>query len=133
MTGDVITLTVPPDRDFHRVVHLVLGGLAVRLNLTFEALEDLQLALDELLGSRTDDHEVTVTMEVLPGAIEASVGPFPGQTLRRELERNGEGVGLRRVLATVVDRVELDDREGGQWVQLTKRVGPEGSEASEAG
>jgi anti-sigma regulatory factor (Ser/Thr protein kinase) len=122
VTGDVITLTVPPERGFDRVVHLVLGGLAVRLNLTFDALEDLQLALDEVLGSRSGEHEVTVSMSVLPDAIEASVGPFPGETLRRELERDGNGVGLRRVLATVVDRVEVDDREGGQWVQLTKRV-----------
>lgn len=129
MTGDVITLTVPPERDFHRVVHLVLGGLAVRLNLTFDALEDLQLALDEVLGSRSGEHELTVAMNVLPDAIETSVGPFPGETLRRELERDGNGVGLRRVLATVVDRVEVDDREGGQWVQLTKRVRPGPREA----
>ena len=39
MTDDMIVLTLPPERDFHRVAHLVLGGLALRLNLTLEALE----------------------------------------------------------------------------------------------
>ena len=38
---DEITLTLPRQRDFHRVAHLVLGGLAVRLELTIETLEDL--------------------------------------------------------------------------------------------
>ena len=51
MTPDTITLTLPPEREFQRVAHLVLGGLAVRLNLTLEALEDLQLALDGLLDT----------------------------------------------------------------------------------
>ena len=36
------------------VAHLVLGGLAVRLDLTIENLEDLQLALDALLGDVTE-------------------------------------------------------------------------------
>jgi hypothetical protein len=42
---DEITLTLPRDREFHRVAQLVLGGLAVRLELTIEMLEDLQLGL----------------------------------------------------------------------------------------
>ena len=67
-------------------------------------------------------HDVTLSMTVLPGAIEASIGPFPGQTVRRELERDDEGVGLRRVLDTTVDRVELSERDGDDWVQLTKRI-----------
>ncbi len=47
--ADEITLTLPRAPEFQRVAHLVLGGLAVRLNLTVEHLEDLQLALDAVL------------------------------------------------------------------------------------
>ena len=122
MSGDVIVLTLPRERDFHRVAHLVLGGLALRLNLTLEVLEDLQLAVDELLESGTLEDDVTLSMTILPDAIEASIGPFPGQTVRRELERDDDGVGLRRVLDTTVDRVELAERGGDDWVQLTKRI-----------
>ena len=122
MSVDVITLTLPPERDFHRVAHLVLGGLAVRLNLTLEALEDLQLALDGLLDSGSREDEVTLALTVLADAIEASVGPFRHHTVRRELEGDGDGIGLRRVLDTVVDRVELSERDGSDWVQVTKRI-----------
>jgi len=125
---DQITLTLPAERDFYRVAHLVLGGLAVRLNLTFEHLEDLQIALDELLDNRIREGDVTVTVSVRPDAIEASVGPFPGGTVRREFERESDAVGLRRILDTVVDRVELREGEGGDWVTLTKQVvDPEGA------
>jgi hypothetical protein len=124
VSDDVIVLTLPPERDFHRVAHLVLGGLALRLNLTLEVLEDLQLAVDGLLESGSAGHDVTLSMKVLPDALEASIGPFPGQTVRHELAREDDGVGLRRVLDTTVDRVEVSERDGGEWVQLTKRIEP---------
>jgi anti-sigma regulatory factor (Ser/Thr protein kinase) len=119
---DQITLTLPAERDFYRVAHLVLGGLAVRLNLTFEHLEDLQIALDELLDNRIHDGHVTVSVSVQPNSIEARVGPFPEGSVRDELEHERGAVGLRRILDAVVDRVELDEGEGGDWVTLTKHV-----------
>ena len=122
MTPDTITLTLPPEREFQRVAHLVLGGLAVRLNLTLEALEDLQLALDGLLDSGAAEGEVTLELSVVDGAIEASVGPFRARSVQHALEAEADGVGLGRVLDTVVDRVEVSEREGGDWVQLTKRI-----------
>jgi hypothetical protein len=122
VTPDTITLTLPPEREFQRVAHLVLGGLAVRLNLTLEALEDLQLALDGLLDSGSAEGEVTLELSVVAGAIEASVGPFRAGSVQQALEAESDGVGLRRVLDTVVDRVEVSDRVGGDWVQLTKRI-----------
>lgn len=122
--SDEITLTLPAERDFFRVAHLVLGGLAVRLNLTFESLEDLQLALDGLLEREPGNGEVTVCVSVGAGVLETLVGPFGDEErLREELEREpGEGVTLRRLLDTVVDEVALERREGEQWVRLTKRV-----------
>jgi len=125
VTPDTITLTLPPEREFQRVAHLVLGGLAVRLNLTLEALEDLQLALDGLLDSGSAEEEVTLQLRVVDGAIEASVGPFRAESVQHALEAEADGVGLRRVLDTVVDRVEVDAREEGDWVQLTKRIDPQ--------
>ena len=121
---DEIRLTLPADRDFFRVAHLVLGGLAVRLNLTFESLEDLQLALDGILDREPGDGEVTVCIAVKSGAIETLVGPITDHAgLSAELERApGEGVTLRRVLDAVVDDVALEPRDGEHWVRVTKRV-----------
>ena len=122
--ADEITLTLPAERDFFRVAHLVLGGLAVRLNLTFESLEDLQLALDGLLDRDPGNGELTVCVSVGPGVVETLVGPFDdGDRIRQELEREpGEDVTLRRVLDAVVDQVAIERRDGAQWVRLTKQV-----------
>ncbi len=119
-TRDEIRLTLPCDRDFHRVAHLVLGGLALRHELTIETLEDLQLALAAVLEAAGPAAEVTVAMTVVDGSLETSVGPLD---LREELGRDdGAALGLRRVLWTVADDVALD----GDYVRLTKRVSRRG-------
>ena len=121
MSGDRITLTLPRERDFFRVAHLVVGGLAVRLDLTFENLEDLQIALATVL--REAEGEVTVSVHVQPDRIEASIGPFGSGALELDLDREvEEGVPLRRVLETVCDSVDVQERDGACWVVLAKNV-----------
>ena len=121
---DEITLTLPPQKPFYGVAHLVLGGLAVRLDLTFEALEDLQLALDGLLERAQPHEDVTLSVRVRDGVLDARVGPLDTDALRGELEDEPDDeVGLRRVLDTVVDRVELGESDGEEWVQLSKTFG----------
>jgi hypothetical protein len=121
LSGDEIQLTLPADEAFYRVAHLVLGGLAVRLNLTFESLEDLELALDALLERTQADDGVTLRVEVLDGELRTVVGPFA--SVRAELEKGShDGLDLSRILGAVCDSVEITDRDGAEWVELTKRV-----------
>jgi anti-sigma regulatory factor (Ser/Thr protein kinase) len=121
MAPDEITLTVPRDRSFYGVAHLVLGGLAVRLNLTLESLEDLQVALTGLLELADASNVVTMRVRVLDHGLEAELGPFDGAELRSDLERAQEKeLGLRRILDTVVDDVSVDNREDGAWVVVRK-------------
>jgi anti-sigma regulatory factor (Ser/Thr protein kinase) len=123
---DEITLTIPRDADFHRVAHLVLGGLAVRMDLTVENLEDLQIALDSILGrSELEAGDVTVRMVIRDGALETRVGPLPANVLN-EIEREQEHeLSLRRVLESTVDDVHVD----GDTVRLTKKVAAGGVSA----
>ena len=119
--ADVVTLQLPRDRDFRAVAHLVLGGLATRLELTYDVLDDIETALDELLERRELDADVTVSLRLDEEALVTTVGPFSGR-VASELHDAGEGLGLRRVLDTFVDDVTLSERDGAQWVELTKRV-----------
>jgi hypothetical protein len=115
---DEITLTLPRDRELYRVAHLVLGGLALRLDLTIETLEDLQLALSAILDRADANGEVTVTMTLRDGTLETRVGPVQ---LAEELARDqGYELDLRRILWTVVDDVQVD----GDDVRLIKKVEP---------
>jgi anti-sigma regulatory factor (Ser/Thr protein kinase) len=121
MAADEITLTVPRDRSFHGVAHLVLGGLGARLNLTLETLEDLQVALTGLLDRAAASNVVTMRVRILDEGLEAELGPFDGAVLESDLAREEEkGLGLRRILETVVDELNVDTREDGAWVVVRK-------------
>ncbi len=120
--GDEVTVTLPRDRAFYPIAHLVLGGVGTRLSLTVDHLEDLRLALDGLLDRSDREGPVTLALRIVGDTLQASVGPFAAG-LRGELEEQGDGdVNLRRLLDTVVDGVRLSEREGGDWVELTKSV-----------
>jgi hypothetical protein len=115
---DEITLTIPREPGYEGVAHLVLSGLAVRLNLTVENLEDLQIALDTLLDTSDGGGDLTVAMRLLDGHLETVVSPVSVRLLN-EIEREaGDQLGARRVLDSTVDDVHVD----GDRVRLTKRV-----------
>ena len=120
--ADVVTLQLPRDRDFRAVAHLVLGGFATRLDLTYDVLDDIQTAVDELLERHDAAADVTLSLRRDSGAVHATVGPFTDSVID-ELHAEGDpGLGLRRVLDTVVDKLSVEERDGGQWVALTKLV-----------
>jgi hypothetical protein len=122
VTGD-IRLTIPGERDYFGVAHLVLGGLASRHQLTIESFEDLLLALDGLLERTEGEPAVTLSVRVDGDEIHAELGPFAAGSVRAELERQTDGgIDLRRLLETVVDDFSVRDADDGDWVQLTKTV-----------
>ncbi len=121
MTPDRILLTIPRGEGFENVAQLVLAGVAARLNLTYEVMDDLGTALSTLLERRGEQGELTVELDVGEDVVTATLGPF-GDALRLELERQDGGVGLRRVLETMVDGFGTVEREGGAWIELEKRV-----------
>lgn len=119
---DVVTLQLPRERDFFGVAHLVLGGLAARLDLTYDVLDDVTTALDELLERREASEDVTLAVRIEDGVLSATVGPFGG-AVAEELNGSDAGLSLRRVLETMVDGVTLSERDGAQWVELRKATG----------
>jgi hypothetical protein len=120
---DEVRLTLPDEPRFYPVAHLVLGGLGSRVDLTVDGLDDLRVALDSLLGHGQRGGEVTVRLRVNDRTLITEVGPFDREVLGRELadERAGD-LGLRRILDTVVDGVDVRDGDAGAWVVLEKRL-----------
>jgi hypothetical protein len=125
-TADEIVLTIPRDRAVYPVAYLVLGGLGIRLNLTIEHLEDLQLALEAVLD-RVRDDPVTVTLRVKDGEFEALVGPMRDGVRAELAAEGGSDMDLRRILDALVDRAELEPGDDGDWLKMTKVVAKGGA------
>lgn len=123
--SDEIVLTLPRERRFYDVAHLVVSGLASRLNLTVDNLADLQLALAGLLPRRdAEESEITVVLRVDGELLDGRIGPFDPE-IESELDRvGGEGFGASHVLGAVFDSYRVAQEGNGAWVHFTKSVTP---------
>jgi hypothetical protein len=121
-----IELTIPRERDFAGVADLVLAGLASRLDLTVETIDDLQLALETVLDHGDEGGELTIHIELVDGGFSASVGPFERGEIETELTGpdSDDRLGLRRVLDSTVDSVGIAVHDDSCWVELHKQVAP---------
>jgi len=120
-----IKLSIPHEPPYHGVARLVVGGLAARLNVSYEQLEDLQLALASVLeeGGYVSNSQVSVELDVADDALSIVVGPLDGRRLQADLDDDSdERIGLGRLLGTLVETVSVEGRDDGDWLRLEKRV-----------
>ena len=82
MTTDEIRLVIPAEEDFRPIAHLVTGGLAMRLDVTYDDLDDLQVGIEALLALRDDADELVVSLSADDGVLHASLGPFPPERVQ---------------------------------------------------
>ena len=120
MTTDEIRLVIPAEEDFRPIAHLVTGGLAMRLDVTYDDLDDLQVGIEALLTLRDDADELVVSLSADDGVLHATIGPFPPEAVQPT--GSDGGLDLHRVLETVCDTHEVEERDDGAWVELTKRI-----------
>jgi hypothetical protein len=120
-----IRLRIPHQPPYHGVARLVVGGLAARLDVSYEQLEDLQLALASVLedDGYVLEPEVTVELGVGEDSLSLTVGPLDGQRLQADLDDKREDrIALGRLLGTLVDEVSVEGRRDGDWLRLEKRM-----------
>jgi len=106
---DTIVLTIPTNPEFRGVASLVLGGVGSRLDLPFERMDDLQLAVLSMLDAAQGE-EASVEIRAEDGHVAVSVGP-----LRDGAERDA---GLALVLTRLTDGVEAARRDRGPWLTV---------------
>jgi hypothetical protein len=126
MQPDRIALETPIERGWEPVFRLVLGGVADRLDLGFEDLDDIQLAVERLLAEAGSQTTVNLAFDILPEGLRTRIGPLRERTIADALQgpeaRPGE-LTLRRILETVVDSFGIEVVEDGEiMVILNKRV-----------
>lgn len=104
-------LTVPGDRRFLGVVNLVLGGLGSRLDLSYEQVDDLQLAVDSVLAAASDvSTQISLELEPREDGVVVRVGPLGTGAVGDD--------GLRRVLEPLLESVSSFERDDREWLEL---------------
>lgn len=107
--NDTIVLTIPTASAYRGVASLVLGGVGSRLDLPYERMDDLQLAVLSMLDATHGD-DASVEIRAEDGRIAVSVGP-----LRDGAE---DDAGLALVLTRLTDGIEAARRDDGAWLTV---------------
>lgn len=119
---DSLTLTVPNSRPYFGVARLFMGGLAARLDLAYEQMDDLQLAVETVLAECSPAGD-SVTLEATVGEEELSisVGPLSHTGARSEVPGT-TFIPFDRLLERLVERTATIERDGHHWLRLEQRI-----------
>ena len=123
--AQLITLTVPGERRYIGIVRLFVGGLSARLNLGYDTMDDLQLALESVLRKSAPSREITLEARMEDDAVSILVGPLDRDPLQAD-ELRPDTLELERVLSALVADAESISREDGCWLRLDVPI-PAGS------
>ena len=121
MSSDEVQLVMPADPEFLRLARVTAMGLASRLSFTIDEIDDLRIAIDELvfglIGTKGREGSVRMTYRLEPEGLEVrgtgeflDTGTSPGLSELSEL-----------ILDAVADEHELAVDDGGSRFRMLKR------------
>jgi hypothetical protein len=122
---EAIRLTLPHDERFLTVARIVVGGLAARLDLPYESLDDLQLGVESVLSEEryAVGGQVTIAIEIGNRLIRISIAPLDMEAIEADLRPSSDELGLNVLLPTVVDAVRFEhSNDGERWLVLEKQI-----------
>lgn len=128
---DIVTLRVPREAGYRALLHLVLGGIASRGDMSVDALDDLQLAVDNLLAEdQSTGEDVVMSVSLGDDMVCITMEALTDAYLRHNLASRqltammkDRRIDMCVLLDSLVDEYAVHDRESGVYaVELRKQV-----------
>ncbi|HZJ02115.1 MAG TPA: hypothetical protein VFE20_00300 [Thermoleophilia bacterium] len=131
-TADKVTLSIPRDDAFVPILHMLLGGIGLRRNLSFDSLDDLQLAVDSILSSDQNGsgEELLMTVLLEPDHVAIVLEGLKDPDLRQTLvaghvlpEAKARCIDVCFLLRSLIDGYEVaEGGEGSFSITMRKSV-----------
>jgi hypothetical protein len=118
--AETLTLTIPGRPGYVGIARMFVGGLAARVDLGYETMDDLQLALESVLLKAELGERVTLEAHLEGDGVAIVVGPFAHDPLGGE--PHPERLELERLLSALVAGTESTMRDDGCWLRLDVRI-----------
>lgn len=121
-----VEVDTPLDLAFHGVVRLIVSGITEQANFGFEAMDDLQLAIERLLAEAGGDGRVKISFELGDGSVRTRIGPLREGRLAEALQEPEGHAGtlpLAQILSAVVDSFGVEPAIDGQIVVRLEKLG----------
>ena len=118
---DVVIVVVPADGSYLAVLRTATAGMAARLQMTLDEIEDLRIAVDEacgiLLPIASHDSEVTCRFAVTPEALKIDVSVVTNNGSKLP---GGQSFSWQ-VLTALAGEVSAEEVDDVATIHLTKR------------
>jgi hypothetical protein len=83
---DTVTLSIPQEAEYLSLFGMILGGIALRRDLSLETLDDLQLAVDSVLAEEeVFSGQISMSVELSEQALDIRLEPLTKKDLRETL------------------------------------------------
>jgi hypothetical protein len=130
VTTHTVSLTIPHDADLLPLFSMILGGIALRRNLSFETLDDLQLAVDSVLvDEKPGGRDISMSVDLGEEGLDIRLGPLTQQDLRDTLVQGGVPAGATDrcldvclILRSLVDDYTVRDHEDGSYAVVLRKL-----------
>lgn len=132
MSTDRITLTVPSRAEYARTVRMTASALVGRADATYDDLDDVRIAAEEVFVYACDHagtaSDVTVVFELEEGSIDIRVRLEGGDRVTGE-DAERRAAYATFLLQSVTDHYELSSDLDGAYLRVTKRFSREPRDA----
>ena len=119
--ADVVQLEVPASPAYIAVVRTAAAGLAARVDLTLDRIEDLRIAVDEACALLVCRPSVDSPPEYLRCVFSVDVASLTVDISGPLTTLPATSAFAWAVLLALVDGVESGDANGGTWLRLVVR------------
>jgi hypothetical protein len=128
---ETVSLTIPHNGGFSALFHMILGGIALRRKLSLEALDDLQLAVENILAEdKSHIGDISMSVGIAEDDLQISLAPLTDPDLRETLvhgavpaEAAGRCMDVCLLLRSLVDGFGVRELEADSYaVDLRKLI-----------
>jgi hypothetical protein len=115
---DIVALEIPAEPSLLRVVRMVVGGLAAQVDLSFDEIDDIHMAVEEVFYAchpGSGGERCRLRLSAAEDRLRLEMGPLTCEDVVRRLHEP-----TCSLIARVVD-LEVEEGAEGVSVVLTKR------------
>lgn len=121
-----IDVVLPVEKRWAPLVRLVIGGVASTTNMSLVDIEDLRIAVEQLLYHAAKEDSVRLRFSFADHSLRVEIGALKSEVIAKALQtEDDQWTDLRHVLGVLVDSFGVTAVDGESvWVRLEKSYDP---------
>ncbi len=121
---DTISMLIPLKAEYVSIARLTVSGIASRMGFDIDTIEDIKVALSEILGKliekKSGAEKVNVDFQCLEDGISIKF-KTPDQSIRGLFDNDADKFALA-IISSLMDEIEIE-KQGDNAITMVKKLG----------